>query len=265
MNLRRKLLLSILLFSLSFPCLAWWGTNGHRIVGEIADSYLTPKARIAVKAILGNESIAMASNWGDFIKSDSNYNYLYNWHFINLKAGLSFNDMKTRLLTDTAANLYNKLDFVIKELKNKSLAQDKKLMYLRLLIHFVGDLHQPLHAGGRPEDLGGNRIKVLWFNESTNLHTVWDERLVEFQKLSYTEYAKAINHATKQQVKTWQQQPMMEWYFESYQISQKLYDEIKQPDQKLSYNYNFDHVETLNSQLLKGGVRLAGILNAIFG
>lgn len=265
MNLRKKIGLVLIAFSISLPSIAWWGTNGHRVVGEIASSYLSNKARKAIKEILGDESMAMVSNWGDFIKSDSNYDYLNPWHYVNQKAGQTFSDMQLRLEKDTVPNLYNRINFLVTELKKKDLAADKKLVYLKLLIHFIGDLHQPLHVGGRPEDLGGNRVKVLWFNESTNLHTVWDERLVEFQKLSYTEYAKAINHTSKQQRKTWQEQPMLEWYWESYQLSQTIYAAIKQPDQRLSYDYNFDNVQTVNQQLLKGGVRLAGLLNGIFG
>ena len=65
-------------------------TEGHRVAGQIADSYLTPKARKAIQAILGNESIAITSNWADFIKSDPNYNYLYNWHFIDLDKAYTY-------------------------------------------------------------------------------------------------------------------------------------------------------------------------------
>ncbi|HEY6505619.1 MAG TPA: S1/P1 nuclease [Chitinophagaceae bacterium] len=265
MGLLRKLLLSIVLISVSFSSMAWWGANGHRIVGEIADGYLSSKARKAIKEILGNESVAMSSNWGDFIKSDSTYDYLSPWHYINTKGGLTKDAFLTRLATDTGVNLYNKTNFVINELKNKQLDKEKKILYLRLLIHFIGDLHQPLHVGGRAEDLGGNRVKVLWFNEPTNLHSVWDDKLVEQQKLSYTEYAKAINHATKQQRQEWQKQPMQEWFYESYQVAQGIYAGITQPEQKLWYDYNFKHLDTVNQCLLKGGVRLAGILNEIFG
>lgn len=131
------------------------------------------------------------------------------------------------------------------------------------MIHIVGDIHQPLHVG-RAEDLGGNRTKVLWFNEPTNLHRVWDEHLPNFQQLSYTEYAKAINHIKPKQKAAWQKQPLSQWFFESYQISEKIYSEITQPDQKLSYRYNFDYFEIMNTQLLKGGIHLAGLLNEIF-
>ncbi|MEI9809117.1 MAG: S1/P1 nuclease [Bacteroidota bacterium] len=176
---------------------------------------------------------------------------------------MNFNELQAKLLADTGS-LYAKTNYLISELKNKELGKDKKILYLRLLVHFIGDMHQPMHVGGRAEDLGGNRVKVLWFNEPTNLHAVWDDKLPEFQKLSYTEWATAINHTSKKERQEWQKQPMTEWCFESYQVAQEIYGEITQPDQKLGYAYNFDHIETVNQRLLKGGVRLAGVLNEIF-
>ena len=113
-------------------------------------------------------------------------------------------------------------------------------------------------------DKGGNNLKLLWFNTPTNLHRVWDENLIEFQQLSYTEHTAAINHATPAQIKQWQKQPVSDWIFESYRISGQLYKEVR-ADDKLSYAYNYNHVAILNRQLLKGGIRLAGLLNQIFG
>ena len=260
-----KVTLLIVTFTIvSISSFAWWGQNGHRIVGEIADSYLSSKARKAIREILGYESIAITSNWPDFIKSDSTFNYLSSWHYINVKQGLSQTEFNSILQQDTATDAYTKLNSLIAELKNKQLSLDKKQMYLRLLIHIAGDIHQPLHVG-QFEDLGGNRIRLQWFGEPTNLHSVWDERLIEFQKLSYTEYAASINHTTKAQRKQWQEQPMNEWFFESYQLAGKVYNSVTQPEPKLSFRYNFDYIDMLNSQLLKGGVRLAGLLNSIFG
>jgi hypothetical protein len=136
-------------------------------------------------------------------------------------------------------------------------------MYLKLLIHFVGDIHQPFHVGYH-SDLGGNKIKLTWFNTPTNLHAVWDEQLINFQQLSYTEYTTALNHTTAKQRLAWQKQPISEWIIESHQIAERLYSEVK-PDQKLSYRYNYDNIQILNERLLKAGVRLAGILNELFG
>ena len=240
-----------------------WGPTGHRIVGEIANGHLKRRVKRAIKDILGNESIAISSNWADFIKSDSTMNYISPWHYINVKSGMNFKEFDNYLQHDTAVDAYTKLNFLIGELKNKQTPMDKKQLYLRLLIHIVGDVHQPMHVS-RAEDQGGNKIKVLWFNEPTNLHSLWDDKMIEFQKLSYTEYSQNINHVDKKQRRAWQQQPMTEWLFESYQLADKLYAGIKQPDQKLSFRYNYDYVEMMNLQLLKGGVRLAGLLNDIF-
>jgi S1/P1 Nuclease len=241
-----------------------WGVEGHRIVGQIADSYLTNKAKKEVNKILGTTSIAMSGNWADFVKSDTNYNYLYNWHFINFKAGLSEAEVAAYLATDTATNAYTKIIFLVAELKKEGLSAENKLLYLRVLIHLVGDIHQPMHTG-RPEDLGGNKIKVMWFNEPKNLHQVWDDQLILFQQLSYTEYASAINFTTKEQRKGWQQETVANWVYQSYQLAEKIYGDIKQPDQRLDYKYNFNYLDILNQQLVKAGVHLAGLLNEIFG
>ncbi|MBS1509266.1 MAG: S1/P1 nuclease [Bacteroidetes bacterium] len=241
-----------------------WGLLGHRIVGQIADSYLTKKAKKAIAAILGDESVAMSSNWPDFIKSDPSYSYLSSWHYIDFKPNMSADSIKAYLINDSATDAYTKMNFLITQLKNKDLEQEKKVMYLRLLIHIVGDVHQPLHVG-HSDDQGGNKIKVMWFGTSYNLHSIWDAQLINFQQLSYTEYAAAINHTTKEYRKQLQDAPIADWLVESNKIAEKIYGDIKEPDQKLDYGYNFKYLDTLNSQLLKGGVRLAGILNEIFG
>lgn len=136
-------------------------------------------------------------------------------------------------------------------------------MYLYLLIHITGDIHQPMHVS-RAEDQGGNKIKVQWFNEPTNLHSVWDDKLIELQKLSYTEYTANINHSTLAGRQLLQKQPTTEWFFESYELANKIYSGITEPEQKLGYRYNYDNIAMLNQQLLKGGIRLAGLLNEIF-
>ncbi|MBA2746931.1 MAG: S1/P1 nuclease [Flavisolibacter sp.] len=256
----------ILVLSLCFYCPLQsfaWGMYGHRIVGEIAESYLSKKAKKEIRKILGNESLAMASNWADFIKSDTSYRYLDTWHYVNFKKGLNCADFSAVLSVDTSVNAYTKINFLAGELKRQTLTNETKQMYLRLLIHFVGDIHQPLHVS--PEGTtGGNDIKVTWFSQASNLHRVWDSHLVEYQQLSYTEHVKAINHTTRAQRDLLQNQPLCEWLFESYTLAQVLHDEITTPNPRLGYEYNFKHVATMNDQLLKGGVRLAGMLNEIF-
>ncbi len=263
MPVLKKVFLPVVLIFLNYSVHAWWGTNGHRIVGQIAENHLSKKARNAIQEILGTESPGLVSNWADFIKSDTSYNYLNPWHYINLKKGLDYEEFKTLLVKDTSTDAYTKLSFLVSELKRPTLDRKKKLMYLKLLIHIVGDVHQPMHVS-RAEDQGGNRIKVIWFNDSTNLHSVWDDKLLELQKLSYTEYAISLDHTSPKERKEWQEQPITSWFYESYTIAGQLYNEITQPNQRLSYRYNYDHVEIMNRQLLKAGIRLAGLLNDIF-
>ena len=118
---------SLLFLFLYLPfCSMAWGVLGHRIVGQIADSYLNRNTKREIFKILGNESVAIASNWPDFIKSDPAYKYLDVWHYINLKAGLNETDLKNYLATDTVSDAYTKINWLTNELKNRELEQEKR-------------------------------------------------------------------------------------------------------------------------------------------
>lgn len=239
-----------------------WGVIGHRVVGEIASSYLNPKAKLEIQKILGNESLALSSTWADFIRSDSNYKYLNTWHYIDFEEDMPTPKLKAYLKQDTSTNAFTKLNFIIAQLGKKGVSAKDKQFYLRLLVHIVGDLHQPFHVSPRGDN-GGNTIKLNWFNESSNIHRVWDEGIIDFQQLSFTEYTKAINFTSPQQRMDWQKNGIEEWIVESFAISKKLREDLNR-ETKLGYNYNFKHIATVNEQLLKAGVRLAGILNNIY-
>ncbi|HMI04305.1 MAG TPA: S1/P1 nuclease [Pedobacter sp.] len=254
-----KIVIIAIVFSYVPVTAGAWGMLGHRIVGQIAENHLSAKARKALRAILGDESTAMASNWGDFIKSDPAYNYLYNWHFVNLPEGLDKRGVDAFLDEEKAANVYNKIPEMIAVLKDTKSTADQKKLALRLLIHLVGDLNQPMHTA-RKDDLGGNKVYVTWFGEKSNLHRVWDESLIGYQELSYTEYAAAIDHPTKDQLNAWKSASLKDFVYGSYVACNKIYANTKAED-KLSYKYNFDFVGLLNEQLLKGGICLANILN----
>jgi hypothetical protein len=258
----KRLLVIVAVIYLPLQSLAW-GAEGHRICGQIANSYLTPKARKAIEAILGHESLALASTWADFIKSDPAYAYLSPWHYIDFNKQYSYPEMVVFLKSDTATDAYTKLNFLIGELKKPGLSRANKLLYLHMLIHIAEDVHQPMHTA-HADDKGGNDFKVNWFSTPTNLHSVWDSQLIDFQQLSYTEYASAINYCSPAQRAKWQADPISKWLFESNQIAEKLYSEIK-PGDTLNYRYNFTHIDIVNQQMLKAGVRLAGVLNALFG
>jgi hypothetical protein len=263
MNFVKKLILAVAIMYAPLQSMAW-GTQGHRIAGQIASFYLTPKAKKAIQDILGDDSIAIVSNWADYIKSDPNYSYLSVWHYIDLDRPYSYPELKEYLEHDDKEDAYTKIKLMISELKKPDLDPEKKLLYLRMLIHVVEDVHQPMHVA-HTDDKGGNDIKVNWYTTPTNLHSVWDSQLIDFQQLSYTEYAAAINHCTAAQREEWQKAPVSEWLFESNQLAEKIYADVKNGDTLNTYKYTFNNINTVNRQLLKAGVRLAGILNEIFG
>ena len=239
-----------------------WGVTGHRVVGEIAQQHLSKKARKELKKLIGEQSLAYWANWGDFIKSDTSWNHAYNWHFVSVPSNLPKAEFIAMLKALPEKNLYNQTKLIYEQLKDKSLPLEKRQEALKFLIHFVGDIHQPLHVG-RKDDQGGNKIVVYWFDKKTNLHSLWDSKLIDFQQYSYTEYARVLDLASKEQIKEWQASSLEDWFYESATVAEKIYNSVS-PEEKLSYRYNFLFQKTLDEQLLKGGIHLAALLNAAF-
>jgi len=258
-----RLLLGVLLPLLPFQGYSW-GPTGHRVVGEIASQHLSPQARKAIQALLGRESLAMIANWPDFIKSDTTHRYDHTspWHYLDFPAGADAEQFDNLLKKAKGENLYTQTQAMIQQLKSSSASKEQKVFALKFLVHMIGDMHQPLHVG-RDEDQGGNKVSVYWFDRPTNLHRVWDEHLIEFQQLSYTEYAKALDIVPAAAVTRLQAGSIRDWMFESHVLADKVYAKTKEGD-KLSFRYNYWFQEDLNQQLLKGGLRLAKILNEIY-
>jgi hypothetical protein len=253
-----------ILFILLIPVAAFsWGTTGHRVVGEIAQRHLTKKAKKELQKIIGLETLPLWANWADFIKSDTTHTWDHasKWHYVNMPGNLGKEEFINGLRQLPGENLYTQIKEMSAQLKDKSLPVEKRQIALRFLIHLVGDLHQPLHVG-RQEDLGGNKINVTWFDKPTNLHSVWDNSLVEHQQYSYTEYANNLDIANPDDVKAWQQSNLEEWFYESYTLANKVYSSVP-ADGKLGYKYNYIFQQDLDRQLLKGGVRLAQLLNEL--
>lgn len=263
MNKFRSLVLKlniilVLILLLSQPAFSW-GVLGHRIVGEIAQSHLTKKAKKELRKLIGSETLAWWSNWPDFIKSDSTWNHASPWHYVDLPGNMEKEKFIEELKKLPGKNLYTQIQAMAAELKDRSLPVEQRRKALFFLTHLVGDLHQPLHVG-RDEDAGGNRIVVYWFDKKTNLHTLWDSMLIEFQQYSYTEYAKLLNIAGKEKIEAWQSSSLEDWFYESHVVSDSIYAATPN-ESKLSYRYNYQFQKTLEEQLLKGGLRLAAVLN----
>lgn len=236
-----------------------WGITGHRVVGEIAQQHLSKKAKKELKKLIGRESLAWWANWPDFIKSDSSWNHASVWHYVDLPGHMQKDSFIAELKKLPGKNLYSQIKDMVAQLKNKSLPLEQRQIAFRFLVHLVGDLHQPLHVG-RDEDQGGNKIVVYWFDKKTNLHSLWDSMLIDFQQYSYSEYAKLLDIADADKVKAWQSSSLEEWFYESHVISDAIYD-ASPNEAKLGYKYNYQFQKVLDEQLLKGGVRLAALLN----
>ena len=134
---------------------------------------------------------------------------------------------------------------------------------MKLLVHLLGDLHQPLHTG-RAEDRGGNTIKVKWFRGKTNLHSVWDTKMIESYNMTYSELSNNLDYFSKNQKEAIQKGTVIDWVNESREQAMIVYQSAK-TDQNLSYRYMYDYFSTVKTQLKKGGLRLAKILNELFG
>ncbi len=138
-----------------------------------------------------------------------------------------------------------------------------KVFYLKLLVHLIGDLHQPMHAG-READRGGNDIQVQWFNEGTNLHRLWDTNLLETYGMSFYELGDELNRSTnKKERKLIQQGDVVSWLEESHVLAKDIYSSVE-VGEKLRYDYSYKYNPVLFDRLKKGGFRLAKVLNEIF-
>lgn len=251
----------VAVFFISTPTFADdWGKTGHRVVGEIAEQYLNRKAAVVISDLLDGHSLAFVSNYGDDIKSDRSYRKYGPWHYVNFPFGSQY---ETYPKDTKNGDIIQGIDTCVAVLKDASSSREDKIFHLKMLIHFIGDLHQPLHVG-IGEDRGGNDFKVKWFNANTNLHTVWDSKMLDSYQMSYTEVAANADVLSKQQLKDIRKGTHVDWMYESRELCEDIYKNTKLGD-NLGYRHMYDYMDSVRSQLQKGGIRLAEMLNDIFG
>ena len=254
--MKKFLSISLLVAVIYLPLTGFsWGATGHRVVGQVAMNHMSKKANKNVLAALGKEDVAMVSNWMDFIKSESDKRHMNAWHYCSIPDSGHYEGAPEEGDVNKMINQF------VEELKTKNFSVDEQFA-LKSLIHLVGDVHQPLHVGNGT-DRGGNDVKLKFFYSKSNLHRVWDSGMIDKQQLSYTEYAKWIDVTTPDEVEKWQSATVMNWMEESVSYRESIYDIPE--DKNLSYKYVHDHIHQVNLRLLKAGVRLAGILNEIYG
>lgn len=247
---------SLIILTLISLTVFGWGATGHRVTGYIANKYLNKKAKKAVERILEGQSLAMASTWMDEVRSDSTYNYMSDWHWVTIPDGMTYEESAK----NPNGDIIQTLERVIDELKSKKLSRQQEQEYVKILIHLIGDIHQPLHVG-RP-DRGGNDIKVAWFRTDTNLHSVWDDSMIDGTKLSYTELAESLLPPAPEQLAAWQKSAVRDWAKESMTYRKQIYDI---GNGRLWYEYGYRNMGTLRERLHQAGIRLAAVLNEIYG
>lgn len=254
----------VLSFSFLSILLISWGVTGHRTVGRIAQNHLTPKALAGVRDLLGDASLADVSTWPDEIVREPEYRHTAPWHYINLPLGLNYDQFKDRVENMLESNVYSALGRQMQLITDKTVPKEKKVEALKFIVHFVGDLHQPMHVS-RAEDKGGNTIQLNYEGQGTNLHSVWDTRLIRHSGMDDEQLAAKYDHPTAAQVRQWQSDPVVEWMWESYEISSKLYAEVDtMKSRSIGQAYYDEHWATITQRLEQAGVRLAGLLNVLF-
>jgi S1/P1 Nuclease len=253
-----------LLLVLSAPAYAW-GPEGHEIIARIAADNLTPSAHLRISQLLGGDAPALMvldSNWADEIRADRPDTVA--WHFVNIEIGTKGYDPRRDCGKDNC--VVAQIDRDMSVLRDVKASRPAKLEALRFLIHFIGDLHQPLHAADR-HDKGGNTLLVLQGRRRSNLHRVWDEDVVEAlgpdpmavaadieAGLSPQEKARIITGAP------------VDWANESFQIAaQEIYAKLPLTGPvRLPRDYTSRERAIVRLQLARAGFRLAMALNAIY-
>lgn len=236
-----------------------WGPKGHDVVCAVAERHLSCKARKHIDRILDGKSIVYWANWMDNASHQSEYAYTKTWHYKNVDAGESFEDAQINDKGDVLVAVQEQIE----KLRSGSLSKEEQALSLKMLVHLMGDLHCPLHIGHK-SDLGGNKWQVQYFGRGSNLHSVWDSGVVDSaHKWTYSEWVEQIDRAGRKQRESVVAGTPADWARETYEVCGAVYEGAP-VGSKLSYDYVAEWAPVVEDQLLKGGLRLAKVLNDIF-
>lgn len=239
-----------------------WGQEGHRIIAEVAYHYLSSAAVKKIDNVLGKHGMVYHANWPDEIKSDTIYpqSHKQGWHYQDLNGGMS-DEAVVAALTDyprEGGSLFRVTDSLRVLLKQDPTNRDA----LVFLIHIAGDRYCPMHMG-HLDDAGGNKVKMKWFGSNTNLHSVWDGKLIDSQGYSYTEYTRFLIDKYDAQRKELQSKSEAEMVLENYHLTSEIYAYQDTFDGN-TYHYIYRFHQPMEWQLYKAGVRLAMWLEDIY-
>uniref|UniRef100_UPI0040572C94 S1/P1 nuclease n=1 Tax=Alistipes sp. TaxID=1872444 RepID=UPI0040572C94 len=257
--MKRLLLAALLLLGGVVPVFGW-GQKGHDVVAYVAECHLTPRTARAIDRLLEGHSLVYWSNWMDNASHTPAYGYTKTWHYVNIDEGKTLETMER----EPQGDLLTALECILSGLESHTLSHQEEALYLKMLIHLVGDLHCPMHTGHR-SDLGGNRWPIRYFGRESNLHTVWDSSLVESaHKWGYTEWQHECDRLSRKEAKSICEGNPYTWMVETAELCQEIYATTPKGS-NLSYDYVARYSPLIERQLVRGGHRLAHLLNKIYG
>jgi len=256
-------ILSIILLNVPVS-LSAFGFKGHEVTALIAEKYLTQEAAEKINDILESETISDYASWADEVRRDRRNTSPF--HYINIAPDVT--EITPGDLQQDNGNVYMAVVGYSAILTNPNASELEKQEALKFIVHFIGDLHQPLHCG-YAEDRGGNSVTGNFFGESTNLHRIWDSGILDqtYGDLSATGIAGSLlerlneNYTSKYKNDT----DIVNWIKESQQL---LLDNFYPPNHEeqefnLGQDYVDWHKETMNRRLAEAGLRMAATLNAL--
>ncbi len=255
-----KWVMTVVLVSTLVKSALAWGPQGHMIVAEIAEHRLSARARSATKLLLQNQSLAAVSNWADSIKGDPAWAHSKPWHYVDIADGETYETSPH----SPHGDVISATEEMVQILKSRSASTLEKQNALKFIIHLVGDIHQPLHVG-RPDDQGGNSIRLRFEGMNTNLHQLWDSGMIRQQGMDYLEYARYLE-AQKLLTTPPPVFPFTEIVEESMEAREDIYnfDPLAPSPIVLTRQYMERNLDLMNQRLLTGGQRLATLLNQLF-
>jgi hypothetical protein len=233
-----------------------WGPVGHRAVGHIADQRISPQTRAAVAELLGDEALAEASLWADGIRSEPKWRQTGPWHYVNIPDDQAYDPAHR----SRDGDVLEALERFTAVLRNPNSRRIDKVVALRFIAHFVGDIHQPLHVG-RASDRGGNEIDLNWFGQRSNLHRVWDSGIISRERITPGGLVNKLASRPSSEVAAWAQDIPLVWAAESMALRPLVYGT---PVSRLGRSFAREAGLAVEGRLMQAGVRLASLLDAIF-
>ncbi len=236
-----------------------WGIVGHRIVGSLAERLLTGPTLARVDELLDGASLGLVASWADGVKQTRNQGPD---HYLNVPRTARSVDM-----TRDAADGRNVVDAIRRYaavLADESLPKLERSEALRYLVHYVGDVHQPLHVSFA-DDRGGNDVEVECFGTARSLHAAWDSGLITRRGSDWREIeADLAGRLTPARVAALSAQTdPVEWANESLAITRDVYVELPEFDGQLLEDYYARNIHRVEERLIAAGVRLAALLEPV--